>query len=99
MANYDAPNYFKKGQSGNPGGRPRGKSYDVAKILEEAGCNPFLVLAKLALESRSDKVKCEAASQLARYIAPQLKSIEHSTSEDSKLNITLNLSPNLIEKK
>jgi hypothetical protein len=86
---------FKPGMSGNPKGRPAGskneKRYEVRKILEEHGCDPFAELAKLAMNARSEKVRCEAAAELAQYIAPKLKSIEHRGDNFSPINHIINL--------
>jgi hypothetical protein len=78
---------FKKGVSGNPLGRPKKEKLDVRSILKNIlithrdgtvtrGFDPFTKLAILAATSRSEKVQCEAASELASYIAPKLKSVE-----------------------
>lgn len=67
-------------------------NFDVSKILVEFKCNPFHTLAQLCY-ARSDKVRCEAASQLARYVAPQLKSISHKLQSDSPVKFFLNFAP------
>lgn len=96
---------FKKGQIANPAGRPIGSGtkfrFNVSEILRDlkyidekgeskVGFNPFEQLAKLAIYSKSDKVKCEASSELASYVAPKLKHIEHASDAESPFTITLN---------
>src|SRR5580692_2662178 len=81
------PHHFKKGVSGNPGGVPKEGRYNVRNIIRdvriaykdgriEKGFNPFIKLAILAATAKSEKVQCEAASELASYLAPKLKSVE-----------------------
>jgi len=94
---------FKKGQSGNPNGRPKGAKnkirFDVAEILKEQGCNPFVVLAQLALGNadynRGNAVtgylRKDAAAELCQYVAPKLKSVEHSAGSGDAISVVLNM--------
>lgn len=90
-----AKHLFKPGESGNKNGRPAGsknkKRFEVAEILERCGCNPFEELAYLAMNAKSEKVRCEAASELAQYVAPKLKQIEHTGNADSPVQFIMNL--------
>lgn len=94
-----AKKLFEPGQSGNPTGRPKGslnkfsklKLYSITETLNEMECNPFQILAELAMTAKSDYVKVQAASELCQYIEPKLKSIEHKGDQQSpvKFNIVL----------
>ena len=94
---------FKPGQSGNPAGSkkgPRKARLDVKAILDNIeyvdrdgvkrrGVDPFKELAILAATARSEKVRREASADLAPFLAPKLKSIEHSGDSMAPLSINL----------
>jgi uncharacterized protein DUF5681 len=89
---------FKPGQSGNPNGRPKGSpnkfKFDVTQILKDAGCNPFQILADIAMGNESAHARTNAATELCSYVAPKLKHIEHAADSESPFTITLNLGGN-----
>lgn len=78
-------NLFKKGVSGNPGGKPKGTKdkvkFDFAIICNQAKFNPVLELIKLARTAKSEHVRVTACSEIASYVAPKLKAVEISSSE------------------
>lgn len=84
---------FKKGQSGNPNGCPKGLikkfRFDVAAILKAEDCNPFAILAEIAQESHSVHARVTAAAELCSFVAPKLKSIEHKGDKDAPLKVLL----------
>lgn len=82
-----------KGQTNNPAGRPKGipdrRNLRVAERAEELGCDPIEFLC-LVVNADIDKLKelpdlnqrIAAAKELASYIAPKLKAIEHTGGAD-----------------
>lgn len=94
---------FKPGKSGNSKGRPVGsgrKRIDVNEILKNIeytdkegifhkGFDPLRQLAILGATAKSEKVRREACSDLAPFIAPKLKSIEHTGASDAPVTIKL----------
>ncbi len=88
---------FKKGVCANPNGRPVGSTkkfrFDVAAILKELDFNPFKKLVELANESPSPHVRFNATAELASYVAPKLKHIEHAADSEAPFTITLNMGP------
>lgn len=86
---------FKPGNCANPNGRPKGSKtklrYEVLAALQELNFDPFKKLVDLALNARSERVQCDAASELAQYIAPKLKAVEISADRDSPVQFTINI--------
>ncbi len=82
---------FKPGQSGNPNGRGKGVKnkfkVNVLEACEKYKCNPFEIMAQIANggldgEKATIKERLSAASELGSYLAPKLKSVEHSGATD-----------------
>jgi hypothetical protein len=99
------PQSFKKGESGNPNGRPKGAKnkirFDVAEILKAEKCNPFKILAQIALgntDYNNDRpitayLRKDAAAELAGYVAPKLKSVEITSDQLDNFTVMLNYAP------
>lgn len=90
---------YEKGQSGNKGGRPPGsknkftrlKTREVAEVLNERECNPFEILADIAMDATlSIHARVSAASELCQYLEPKLKSVELSGNKDGGLTFMFN---------
>ena len=82
---------FKPGQSGNPAGRRSGlpdkrlQYKQIKEILNAKGCNPFEVMAEMAMGNEyEDSIRLQAAKELAQYIAPKLKGVTIDLGEDGK---------------
>lgn len=66
--------------------------WEVTKILREKGCNPFEILADLALTAKAEKIRLHAAAHLAQYVAPKLQSLKVEEDESKKVFVNLFLS-------
>jgi len=80
---------FKKGQSGNPSGRPKGSKSFKTKLIEEKlaelDFDPITAMVELYREKDCPQpVKAKLASELANYIFPKRKSVEHSGGLNNK---------------
>lgn len=88
---------FKVGLSGNPMGRQKGtrsyctEKFEAAKACRDVGVNPFEVLAEMAAQTKHPKNRIAASAHLAKYLAPQLKAVEHSVSKESPFNMLFDL--------
>ena len=82
-AKRQAGGKFAKGVSGNPAGSKKGykkaKTLMIEQKLEEFGCDPVKVLATICNdESEETSLRLHAAKELASYLFPKRKSVEHS---------------------
>jgi len=87
---------WKPGESGNPSGRPKGvmTRVDVRTICDKFQCDPFRILALIAngdhmaldvpQSTMTLSTRLKAATELAAYIAPKLKSIEIQKEDDEE---------------
>ncbi len=64
---------------GRQKGTPNKATADIAARLEALGCDPIAGMARLALdEANSPELRGKMFSELAQYVAPKRKAIEHS---------------------
>lgn len=89
---------FEKGHK-SIGGRPRGEviekiRWDVKKLCEANGFNPFEKLIDLAMNSSKEQIQLDASSELATYLAPKMKQISLKNEDGTPFRINLVLAPN-----
>lgn len=114
---------FEPGKSGNPAGKPKGilskQNREAARIAQEMGVDPFVILLHFAnnnwkqLGYKSEygvkysvsgdpydvptiepELRVSAAKEACKYIIPQLKAIEHSSSDGTGLVVPIIAAPN-----
>lgn len=66
-----------------PGGRPKGspnkRTQEIAERLSELKCDPIEAMVKIAMDVANDvKLRAEMYKELAQYLYPKRKAIEHS---------------------
>lgn len=75
---------FVKGMKRHPGaGRKKGQicknTLAIRELLDSMGCNPIQGLANIADDPKTSReLRAKVLADLAKYVAPQLKAIEHS---------------------
>ena len=87
---------FEQGKSGNPSGRPlgaRGKNAGLVKAqLKELNCDPIAELVAIAQDVNTELIfRIKIYLEMANYIHPKLKAIEHTGTDGSVLQHTIQL--------
>jgi hypothetical protein len=83
---------WRKGQSGNPNGRPRGKlnkfATENARRIAESGELPVDYLVSVYRDEEADaKLRVDAARAAAPYLHPRLATSELDIVQDEKRSI------------
>ena len=79
-------------------GRPKGQKnkyrFDVAEAVSKRGVNPFDHMAEvMGNEEMPPELRMKAAIELAGYLAPKLRSVEHTTSDGAPLFVIMGAQP------
>jgi hypothetical protein len=71
---------FKTG--GRSKGTPNRKTLDVIERLDQLGCDPIEGMATIAMDDSAPiEVRARMFSELATYVAPKRRAVEHSAAE------------------
>ena len=69
---------------GRIAGTPNKRTRDVIERLQELNCDPIEGMASIALDSQNPvELRARMFSDLAQYVAPKRRAIDHSGSEGS----------------
>jgi len=87
----------KKGNKtgGRKKGSPNKDKQELIDMIQEKfpEYHPLLAMAEIANDDKSDKnLQLQASKEVAKYIVPQLKSVDHSF--DTKHNISVTVGGN-----
>ena len=75
-------------RGGRQKGTPNKRTLDVADRLKTLGCDPIEGMALIAMdESNTPELRGKMFSELAQYIAPKRKAVEHSTDPDAPMKL------------
>ena len=67
---------------GRTAGTPNKRTLDVIERLDELGCDPIQGMAKIALDPNTPiELRARMFSDLAQYVAPKRRAVDHSASE------------------
>ena len=67
---------------GRKAGTPNKRTLNVIERLDELGCDPIEGMATIALDSQNPvELRARMFSDLAQYVAPKRRAIDHSGSE------------------
>ncbi len=62
----------------------------VKATCERLGCDPFRIMANIANdEEQPAKLRVDCAAELAQYLAPKLKAVDHTFGGKSELGINV----------
>ena len=73
-------------------GTPNKKTTEIQAVLAKMGCDPILGMALLAMDANNTpELRGRMYAELAQYVAPKRKAVEHSRNEDQPITFNLNL--------
>jgi hypothetical protein len=75
---------------GRQKGTPNKATVEIIDKLAAAGCDPILGMARLAMdESNNPELRGRMFAELAQYVAPKRKAVEHSGNDGSPQALTI----------
>lgn len=74
---------------GRTAGTPNKRTAEVAERLAALDCDPIAGMARLAMdESNAPELRGRMFSELAQYVAPKRKAVEHSATDGSSFEFS-----------
>ena len=71
-------------------GTPNRKTEEIRELLDSLGCNPIEGMAKLAGNAEnSPELRGRMYAELAQYLYPKRKAVEHSGAENAPLTLVV----------
>jgi hypothetical protein len=75
---------------GRVAGTPNRKTREVTELLESLGCDPIEGMARIAMnEAHSPELRGRMFAELAQYVAPKRKAVEHSVDDPDNKRLTI----------
>ena len=75
-------------------GTPNKKTLEIQDKLCIMGCDPIQGMAALAMDvDNSPELRGRMFAELAQYVAPKRKAVEHLRGEEQSITFNLNLKP------
>lgn len=74
---------------GRKKGTPNKKTQDVQAKLDAIGCDPITSLALLAQTSEDEGIKVQCLKEIAQYVLPKRRAIEHSGTDGGPLVVEM----------
>jgi hypothetical protein len=75
---------------GRVAGTPNRRTQEVADLLESLGCDPIEGMARIAMnEAHSPELRGRMFAELAQYVAPKRKAVEHSVDDPDGKRLTI----------
>jgi hypothetical protein len=72
---------------GRVAGTPNRKTRDVQELLESLDCDPIQGMARLAMNKKTrPELRARMFAELAQYVYPKRKAIEHSGAADAPVH-------------
>ncbi len=75
--------------SGRKAGTPNKKTQDLIEICEQEGCEPFRGMVKLAMQEKDPSEQFIKFAEIAHYIYPKRKAVEHSGEMSEKIEVVI----------
>jgi hypothetical protein len=70
---------IRRKTGGRQKGTPNKRTLEIQQLLDELGCDPIEGLARIAMDERnSPELRGRMYSELAQYVAPKRRAVEHS---------------------